>query len=194
MKFRSFDSRASLVQRPWTAEERHVVWRGMMGRLSIAAEPLLGTIVFSFLTWGIIWRAHHNSNDSTIIVIAPVFAIGAAAFTLYAIALMVAPIRAFLQTFKPIYVVDGYVRYRGPDDFSEIDSTGYVAVLFEDESVACEWEAFGQKQLPNRTIPTLAEFSQYGGIHKIDGRPTGVLPLDGTALNVGLAPRRAKIE
>ncbi|MBV8689715.1 MAG: hypothetical protein JOZ59_06375 [Candidatus Eremiobacteraeota bacterium] len=192
MKIRRFDSRASLVQRPWTSEERRVVWRGLMGRLSIAAEPLLGTIVFAFLTWGIIWRARHT--ERSIIVIAPVFALGAIAFTIYAIALMVAPLRAFLQTFKPIYIVDGYIRYRGPDDFSEVDSTGYVAVLFEDESVACEWEAFGEKRLPNRTIPSLAEFSRYGGIHKIDGRPTGVLPLDGKPLNVGLAPRRARID
>jgi len=193
MKFRQFDARAGLVQRPWTADERHVVWRGVTGRLAIAAEPILGTVVFSLLTWGIIWRAQHT--EQSIIVIAPVFAIGAIGFTIYGIALMVAPIRAFLQTFKPIYIVDGYVRYRALDDFSEIDATGYVAVLFEDkEHVACEWEAFGRKPLPNRTIPALAEFSTYGGIHKIDGRPTGVLPLEGTALNVGLAPRSAPIE
>ncbi|MBV9403118.1 MAG: hypothetical protein JO018_05235 [Candidatus Eremiobacteraeota bacterium] len=192
MKLRHFDSRANLLQRPWTAEERRVVWRGLMGRLSIAAEPLLGTIVFAFLTWGIVWRARHT--EQSIIVLAPVFAIGAMAFTIYAIALMVAPLRAFLQTFKPMYIVDGYVRYRGPDDFSEIDGTGYVAVLFDDQAVACEWEAFGQKDLPNRTIPSLAEFSEYGGIHKIDGRSTGVLPLEGKPLNVGLAPRRAPID
>jgi hypothetical protein len=192
MKFRQFEARAGLAQRSWTAQERRVVWRGVTGRLAIAAEPILGTLVFSLLTWGIIWRAQHT--EQSIIVIAPVFAIGAVGFTLYGIALMVAPLRAFLQTFKPIYIVDGYVRYRGPDDFSEIDSTGYVAVLFDDEEVACEWESFGRKPLPNRTIPALAEFSTYGGIHKIDGRSTGVLPLAGTALNVGLAPRRAPID
>ncbi len=51
-----------------------------------------------------------------------------------------------------------------------------------------------EARLPNRTIPSLAEFSQYGGIHTIDGRPTGVLPLGGKPLNVGLAPRRARID
>lgn len=193
MQFRQLDTRAGLVQRPWTAEERRAVWRGVMGRAAIAVEPILGTLVFSFLTWGIIWRAQHT--EQSIIVIAPVFAIGAIGFTIYGIVLMVAPLRAFLQTFKPIYIVDGYVRYRGPDDFSEIDSSGYVAVLFEDkQQVVAEWEAFGRKPLPNRTIPALAEFSTYGGIHKIDGRPTGVLPQSVTTLNVGLAPRRAPIE
>ena len=192
MKFRKFDTRARLVRRPWTADERRGVWRGLMGRLAIAAEPILGTIVFLFLTWGVYLRAQHT--EQSIIVLVPVFAVGALGFTAYGIALMVAPIRAFLQTFAPIYIVDGYVRYRGPDEFSDLDSTGYVAVLFENRDVACEWEAFGKKPLPERTIPALAEFSTYAGIHKIDGRSTGLLPDHSTPLNIGLAPRNTPME
>ena len=192
MKFRKFDARARLVRRPWTAPERHVVWMGVMGRLTIAAEAILGTLVFSLLTWGVYARA--QSVEQSLIVLVPVFALGALGFTLYGIALMVAPIRAFLQTFAPIYIVDGYVRYRGPDEFSDEEATGYVAVLFENRDVACEWEAFGKEALPDRTIPTLCEFSTYGGIHKIDGKPTGLVPEKTTALNIGMAPRNTPID
>lgn len=188
MKFRTFDQRARLVRRSWTAQERQAVRSGLMGRLAIAAEPIIGTVVFALLTWGVYLRAQHV--EESLIVLVPVFALGAVGFTVYGIAVLVAPIRAFLQTFQPIYIVDGYVRYRPPDDFSDSDATGYVAVLFENRDVACEWEAFGNERLPERTIPTLAEFSVYGGIHTIDGAPTGVVPEKSTPLNIGLAPRR----
>lgn len=192
MKFRKFDSRARLVRRPWTAAERHIVWSGVLGRLTIAGEAILGTLVFLFLTWGVYLRARHT--EQSLIVLVPIFALGALGFTFYGIALMVLPIRAFLQTFRPIYIVDGYVRYRGPDAFSGEDATGYVAVLFENRDVACEWEAFGTTLLPDRTIPTLAEFSTYGGIHTIDGKSTGLLVERTTTLNIGMAPRNAPIE
>ncbi|GAC1659721.1 MAG: hypothetical protein NVS9B12_13540 [Vulcanimicrobiaceae bacterium] len=165
---------------------------GVMGRLTIAAEAILGTLVFAFLTWGVYLRAKHT--EESLIVLVPVLAVGALGFIFYGIALMVAPIRAFLQTFAPIYIVDGYVRYRGPDAFSDEDATGYVAVLFEDRDVACEWEAFGKEPLPERIIPTLAEFSIYAGIHKIDGKSTGLVPATTTLLNIGMAPRNAPIE
>jgi hypothetical protein len=191
MKFRHFDRRAKmLAQRPWTEKERRVVRRGMSGRAAIAIEPVLGLVVFTLFTWGIVWRSAHVPQDKSIIVIAPIFGLGAVAFLIYAIAVMVAPLTAFLQTRKPIYIVDGYVRYREPDEYSDDESTGYVAALFEDRSVACEWECFGTKRLPNRVIPALVEFSEYGGVHKIDGRPTGVLPDDELpALAIGIAPR-----
>lgn len=192
MKFRKFDQRARLVRRAWTAQERRGVWSGLMGRLAIAAEPIIGTIFFALLTWGVYLRAKHT--EESLIVLVPVFALGALGFTGYGIALLVAPIRAFLHTFSPIYIVDGYVRYRPPDAFSHDEATGYVAVLFDNRDVACEWEAFGSEPLPDRTIPTLAEFSTYGGIHKIDGKPTGVVPEKSTPLNIGLASRRADIE
>lgn len=192
MKFRRFDARARLVRRPWRPAERRVVWNGVLGRLTIAAEAILGTLVFSFLTWGVYLRA--QSVEQSLIVLVPVFALGAFGFILYGIALMVEPIRAFLHTFRPIYIVDGYVRYRGPDEFSDDEATGYVAVLFENRDIACEWEAFGKERLPERTIPTLCEFSTYGGIHTIDGKSTGLIPDTTTLLNIGMAPRNAPIE
>ncbi|HET9029080.1 MAG TPA: hypothetical protein VFN49_02810, partial [Candidatus Aquilonibacter sp.] len=96
------------------------------------------------------------------------------------------------QTFKPIYIVDGYVRYRKKDQQSEYDGTGYVATLFEDRSVACEWECFGKNELPDLVVPAMIEFSQYAGIHKIDGRSTGLIPDDIPVLAIGIAPRSGR--
>jgi hypothetical protein len=191
MKFRHFDRRArSLAQRPWTEAERRAVWRGLTGRMAIAIEPVVGLIFFSLFTWGIVWRSQHVPSDRTLIVLAPIFGLGAIAFTIYAIAVMVAPLTAFRQTRKPIYTVDGYVRYREPDEYGALDAAGYVAALFADGSVAYEWECLGTRRLPNRTIPALVEFSEYGGVHKIDGRSTGVLPDDELpTLAIGIAPR-----
>lgn len=180
-----------LAQRPWTERERAVVWRGVTGRMGIAIEPLVGVVFFTFLTWGIVWRSQHVPDDATLYKIAPIFALGAVAFGIYAIAVMVAPLTAFLQTRKPIYKIDGYVRYREPDEYSEVGSVGYMAVLYHDQTPAGEWECFGTKRLPNRTIPSLVEFSEFGGIHTIDGRSTGVIPdNDLPLLAIGIAPRR----
>jgi hypothetical protein len=191
MKYRHFDQRARmLAHRAWTESERRVVWRGLSGRLAIAIEPLLGLLFMTFLTFGIVWRAHHVPADATLIKIAWIFAVGAIAFLGYFIAVLVAPFVAYVQTFKPIYIVDGYVRYREPDERSEEDSTGYIATLFEDKSVICEWECFGRKPLPNRTIPAHVEFSIYAGIHRIDGKSTGLLPDELPPLAIGIAPRR----
>src|SRR5208337_1531461 len=111
----------------------------------IAIEPLLGVLFMLFLTFGIVYRSQHVPADRDLIKIAWIFAIGAIAFGGYFVAVLVAPVRAYMQTFKPIFVVDGYVRYREPDAISELDGTGYVATLFEDRTVACEWECFGNK-------------------------------------------------
>ncbi|HEY8321760.1 MAG TPA: hypothetical protein VIG46_08260 [Candidatus Baltobacteraceae bacterium] len=191
MRFRQFDRRARmLAQRSWTERERRIVGRGLNGRAAIAIEPVIGVLFFTFLTWGIVWRSQHVASDATLYKIAPIFGLGAVAFAIYAIAVMVAPITAFLQTFKPIYKVDGYVRYREPDEYSEDDAVGYMAALFHDQTPAGEWECFGSKRLPNRTIPALVEFSEYGGIHTIDGHPTGLLPdADLPTLAIGIAPR-----
>lgn len=179
-----------LAQRPWTDAERRIVGRGLSGRAAIAVEPGLGMLLFALFTWGIVWRSAHVPADKSLIVIAPIFAFGALAFGVYGIALMTAPLTAFLQTRKPIFIVDGYVRYRPPDDDSDLHATGYMAALFEDGTVAGEWECFGTRALPDRTIPSLVEFSEYGGIHKIDGRSTGVLPdQDLPTLAIGIAPR-----
>lgn len=189
---RRLDPRARmLAQRPWTQRERRIVWRGLCGRLAIAVEPFLGLVFFSLFTWGVVWRAHHVQSDATLIVIAPIFALGAVAFLGYFVAVLVAPMIAYAQTYRPIYVVDGYVRYRPPDEDSAPGECGYMAVLFEDESVACEWRALGRKRYPARTIPAMVEFSTFGGVHTIDGKPTGLLP-DGELppLAIGIAPRR----
>lgn len=191
IKYREFDRRAKLLaHRSWTAQERAVVWCGLTGRFALAIEPLLGVIFMGFITLGIVWRAHHVASDATLVKIAPIFAIGAIAFAGYFVAVLVAPFVAYLQTFKPIYVLDGYVRYREPDEHSESDARGYVAALFPDRSVACEWEWLGKKRLPNATIPSLIEFSVYAGIHKIDGRSTGLLPEEPLPLlAIGIAER-----
>jgi hypothetical protein len=191
-RFGSLDRRAlGLARRPWTDRERSIVARGLSGRMAIAIEPLIGAIFMVLLTWGIVWRAHHVASDATLVKIAPIFALGAIAFAGYFVAVLVAPIAAYVQTFKPIYILDGYVRYRERDARSRDDACGYIAALFPDASVACEWEFLGTKQLDRATIPSMLEFSTYAGIHKIDGKPTGLLP-DGDlpALAVGVARER----
>ncbi|HEY5425775.1 MAG TPA: hypothetical protein VIJ77_04420 [Candidatus Tumulicola sp.] len=184
-------SHRELAHRPWTQRERRIVWRGLTGRFALAIEPLLGIVFMGFITWGIVWRAHHVASDATLIKIAPIFGLGALAFVGYFIAVLVAPFTAYLQTFKPIYVLDGYVRYREPDERSQSDACGYVAALFPDRSVAGEWEWLGKRHLPNVTIPSHVEFSLYAGIHAIDGKPTGLLPdEDLPLLAIGIARER----
>ena len=180
-----------LAHRAWTERERRIVWRGLSGRLAIAIEPFLGMFFMGFLTWGIVWRSEHVASDRDLIKIAWIFGIGAIAFAAYFVAVLIAPFIAYLQTFKPIFILDGYVRYRGPDERSSEESSGYVAALFEDRSVACEWEFLGSKDLEAAMIPAHLEFSRYAGIHRIDGVPTGVLP-DGELplLAIGIASRR----
>jgi len=191
MKHRLFDNRTrQLAHRGWTDAERKVVWRGLSGRMAIAVEPLLGVIFMTFLTLGIIYRSQHVAAERDLIKIAWIFAIGAIAFLGYFIAVLIAPFIAYLQTFKPIYKVDGFVRYRAPDERSSEDGHGYVATLFEDRTVACEWEYFGKRALDDATIPAMIEFSVFAGIHKIDGHNTGLLPDDLPPLAIGIAPRK----
>jgi hypothetical protein len=40
-----------------------------------------------------------------------------------------------------------------------------------------------------RIVPAHVEFSHYGGIHRIDGRSTGVLPARLPALGIGASIR-----
>jgi hypothetical protein len=180
------ERKAMLIQRPWTDAERRVVWHGFMGRLAIAVEPLICSLVFLALTVGLVVRGRQPEHESAI-VLAPIFGLGVIGFTIYAIALIVPPLRAYLHTFSPIYIVDGYVRYRKPDRFSDPLASGYAAVLLEDGSVAAEWPMRGDAEAPDVTRPALVEFSDYGGIHRIDGRSTGVLPERIAPLGVGMA-------
>ena len=183
----------TLARRRWTRKERAIVWRGLTGRFALAIEPLLGVLFMTLLTWGIVYRAQHVPADATLIKIAWIFAVGAIAFGGYFIAVLVAPFVAYLQTFRPIYVLDGYVRYRGPDDDSRIDGCGYAAALFADRSVVYEWEWLGKRPLPNATLPALVEFSIYAGIHKIDGKSTGLLPDEELPLlAIGIATRHGR--
>jgi hypothetical protein len=99
---------------------------------------------------------------------------------------MLPSVRAMFETFAPIYVVDGYVRYRVAQG---VLPEYYVAVLSPDRQVLGEWPlrewpvSIGKREL----WPVLVEFSRYGGIHKIDGRPTGVLPSEIAPFGVGIA-------
>jgi hypothetical protein len=161
--------------------------------MSLAIEPLIGAIFMALLTWGIVYRAHHVPSDATLVKVAWIFALGAIVFGGYFLALLAAPFVAYLQTFSPIYILDGYVRYRQPDDKSREDACGYVAALFPDRSIAGEWEWLGKRQLPDRIVPAVVEFSRYAGIHKIDGRSTGLLPDDDLPLlAIGIATRRGR--
>ncbi len=187
MTLRKITLRPDLASRRWTERERFIVWRGVTGRASIAIEPLLGALFFAALSYGIVWRARVAAPHD-LWILWPVFGVVALAFFGYFVAVLVAPLTAYAQTYKPIYQLDGYVRYRGPDDFSDAGSTGYVAVLFEDRELCGEWECYGTKRLPVRTLPAHVEFSEYGGIHKIDGKSTGVLPdEDLPLLAIGIA-------
>ncbi len=192
MKLRTIVHRAHLASRPWTDRERAIVWRGLTGRMSIAIEPLLGGIFFAALSYGIVWRARVAAPHD-LWVLWPIFGLVSAAFFVYFIAVLVAPFIAYSQTYKPIYQLDGYLRYRGPDSKSDVGASGYIAVLFEDHEVCGEWECYGIKKLPTTTLPAHVEFSEYGGIHKIDGKSTGVLPdEDIPTLAIGITHRMPK--
>ncbi len=150
-------------------------------------------LFMALLAWGIVYRAHHVASDATLGKIAWIFGLGSIVFGAYFIAVLVAPFIAYLQTFRPIYVLDGYIRYREPDDSSQPNACGYAAALFPDRSIAGEWEWLGKRPLPNLTLPALVEFSLYGGIHRIDGKPTGVLPDEELpALTIGIATRHGR--
>jgi hypothetical protein len=186
------DRRRLLAMRRWRPEELRVVRRGLLGRLSIAIEPAVIAIVFACIAY---WLAAHGRRDATHDdwIFSIVFVPGAAAFAAYAVLLLVEPVRALRQTAQPIFVVEGYVRTRGRDDFSESGSNGFVAVLTHDKRVAGEWPTRGSGDLAFCVSPAQIEFSEYGGIHSIDGAPTGVLPEDFPPLGVGAAARgRAK--
>jgi hypothetical protein len=168
-----------LPRRAWTPAERRVVWRGFLGRLFIAIEPIILSLVFAGLAIGmVILRPHREA-----LVLSPIFACAVLAFVFYAIAVMIEPVRALLHTFSPIYVVDGYVRYRKshPQDPRAL---AYVAVLDEEHQLLGEWP-LGTDRIPDHIRPTLVEFSSYGGIHRLDGKSTGVLPAELPHLGIG---------
>ena len=170
--------------RRWRPDESQIVRRGMFGRLTIAVEPAAIAVLFAWFGY---WIAAHGRADATHDdwIFSLIFLPGAAAFAIYAVVLMAAPIRALRETHEPIFIVDGYLRTRGRDDFSLTGFNGYVAVLTEARQVACEWPTRGEGDLPSAMQPALLEFSEFGGIHAIDGKNTGVLPADFPVLGVG---------
>jgi hypothetical protein len=172
---------SGVARRAWTRAERRVVLRGFFGRLTIAIEPLIVAVFFALLPIGMLLR-----GQEIVLLLTPIFAFAALAFLAYAIVLIVPSARAVLETFTPIYTVDGYVRYRTAP---AAQPKYYVAVLSADRETLGEWPlrewpaSIGQRVL----WPVLVEFSRHGGIHKIDGRATGVLPTDTTPLGIGIA-------
>lgn len=159
------------------------MWNGFLGRLLIAIEPVVVGSVFLALVVGLV---RVNREDAPAIVLAPIFALGFIAFGVYAVALMIEPSRALLSTFDPLLIVDGYVRYRGsPGEPSEPNLNGYIAVLAADGALVREWPSYGTSPLPQRTVPAHVEFSRYGGVLRIDGRATDVLPATLPALGIG---------
>jgi len=173
---------SDVARRAWTRAERRVVLRGFLGRLTIAVEPFAVAAFFALLPIGLLLR-----QQEIALLLAPIFAFAALTFLAYAIALIIPSAHAVLETFSPIYTVDGYIRYRTSSH--QAQPQYYVAVLGADRETLGEWplrewpRSIGKREL----WPVLVEFSRYGGIHKIDGRPTGVLPTEIAAFGVGIA-------
>jgi hypothetical protein len=178
-----------LARRPWTKAERRVVWQGLFGRLLIAVEPVICSLVFGGLTVGLIFfplpAGANLTRWESAIVIAPIFGLATLAFVAYAIVVLFKPVRALVHTFSPIFIVDGYLRYRRPDRDTEPDSNGYIAVLNEDRRTVAEWPSIGSTPIHESVRPAMLEFSYFGGIHRIDGRSTGVLPEAMPSMGVG---------
>jgi hypothetical protein len=163
---------SSIARRPWRPAERRVVWRGFWGRLAIAVEPLTIALFFIALSAGLLMRHQEGA-----ILIAPIFGVASVLFLAYAFVLMLSVTRALIETFGSIWVVDGYVRYRARENkYGELSYV--VAVLDEERKVLGEWPLSKRPPALDRADPwpALVEFTPYGGIHRIDGRSTGVLP------------------
>lgn len=172
---------ANVARRPWTHAERRVVLRGFFGRLTIAIEPLIVAIFFTILPIALVLR-----HEEIALLLAPIFGCAALAFLAYATALIVPSARAVFETFAPIYTVDGYIRYRIAENG---EGEYYVAALSADRQTLGEWplrawpHAIGKRDM----WPVIVEFSRYGGVHKIDGISTGVLPDEIAPFGVGIA-------
>lgn len=172
---------SDVARRPWTRAERRVVINGFLGRLSIAVEPMIVAVFFAALPIAMLLR-----REEIALMLSPIFGFAALTFFAYAIVLMVPSTHAVVETFAPIYTVDGYIRYRVSE---KVPPEYYVAVLGADKETLGEWplrewpKSIGKREL----WPVLVEFSRYGGIHKIDGRPTGVLPTEIAPFGVGIA-------
>ena len=183
----SAERRRLLACRPWRADERRVVARGVAGRAVTALEPAAigGLLLWASFALALRVSVEQGQPVHDELPIAVIFAPVAIAFFIYAFWLVSEPLRALRQTYQPIFILDGYVRTRGRDDFSERGSCGYVAALTPDLRVAAEWPARGPEEFTHVLRAAILEFTEYGGLHAIDGRPTGILPVDFPAFGVG---------
>lgn len=172
---------SSIAHRPWTRAERRVIFRGFWGRLLIAVEPLAIALFFVALSAGLLLRRQEGA-----IFVAPIFGVAAVLFFIYAAVLMWPVTRALIESFGSIWVVDGYVRYTTRVT-PERRASYHVSVLDEHRRVLGEWPLDRRPSMMDRDDPwpALVEFSLHGGIHRIDGRSTGVLPDDLPPLGIG---------
>lgn len=173
--------RSSIARRPWREAERRVVHRGFWGRFFIAVEPLTISVFFAVLAVGLIVGQHEGA-----VFVAPIFAVASVLFATYATVLMFSVTRAVIETFGSIWIVDGYIRYR--EHLVPFQDPAYfVAVLDERREVLGEWPLARRPDALDRAEPWPAhvEFTEFGGVLRIDGRSTGVLPDDLPALGIG---------
>jgi hypothetical protein len=158
-----------------------VILRGFWGRLLIAVEPLAASLFFAALSVGLVVRQQEGA-----LFVAPIFAFASVLFAIYAVVLMVPVSRALIETFGSICIVDGYVRYRALER-THREPLYFVAVLDEHRQVLGEWQLDRRPPALERPSPwpALVEFSPHGGIHRIDGQSTGLLPDDLPPLGIG---------
>jgi hypothetical protein len=177
-----FDARRAVAARPWTRDERRVVSRGFWGYFFIAIEPAVIAVLFAVLALTLLLR-----KQETAIFVAPIFFCAALAFAAYAIVLLTPPVRALAESYGSIYNVDGYVRYRSHRRYEDEPPTYFVAVLDADQEELGEWPLRERPAALDRgdMWPAVVEFTPYGGIHRIDGRSTGVLPDTFPTLGIG---------
>lgn len=178
-----YDRRRVVAARPWTPAERRVVFRGWCGRLAIAIEPFIIAVFFAAMPIALVMR----KQDSAFFV-GPIFGVGALAFLTYAVVLMAPSTRALIESFGSIYRVDGYVRYREQRRYEDEPPAYFAAVLDANDHVLGEWPLSGRPKALDKgeRWPALVEFAHIGGILRIDGRSTGVLPESITPFGVGM--------
>jgi hypothetical protein len=186
MRETAFHRRGGVASRAWRAAERRVVLRGFWGRALIAIEPLAIACFFAALPVLLVVRKQETAK-----LVGPIFAVASLLFLAYAVVLMVPASKALWETFARIYSVDGYVRYRSHARYEYEPPTYYAAVLDAGGELLGEWPLRGRPGALDKadTWPALVEFTPYGGIHRIDGRSTGVLPDDIPAFGIGAAAK-----
>ena len=169
--------------RPWTPAERRVVVRGSLGRLTIAIEPLIVGLLLASLPIALLVQGQELAH-----LVAPIFAFGAFAFIAYGIVLITPSVRAVAATYSPIYTVKGYLRFHESRPSPEAPPQYSVVLLDTDQKALGEWPlADGRAgRTGDMLVPATVEFSHYGGIHKIDGQSTGVLPDEISPLGIGI--------